>query len=63
MQGSYRDKKSFPLTLGDEEGHKGAEADPRLLEFLPWTLAMSHCSEEDWNEKMKKKRYVPQHNK
>jgi hypothetical protein len=26
--------------------------------FLPWTLAMSHYSEEDWKEKMKKKRYV-----
>jgi hypothetical protein len=35
MQGSHRDKKSFPLTLGDEEGHKGAEADLRLLEFPP----------------------------
>ena len=35
MQGSHTDKKSFPLTLGDEEGHKGAEADPQLLEFPP----------------------------
>ena len=35
MQGSHRDKKSFPLTLGDEEGHKGAEVDPWLLEFPP----------------------------
>ena len=35
MQGSHRDKKSFPLTLGDEEGHEGTEADPRLLEFHP----------------------------
>ena len=26
--------------------------------FLPWTLAMSHCSEEDWKEKTKKKRCV-----
>jgi hypothetical protein len=26
--------------------------------FLPWTLAMSQCSEEDWKEKIKKKRYV-----
>ena len=35
MQGSHIDKKSFPLTLGDEEGHKGPVADPRLLEFPP----------------------------
>ena len=35
MQGSHRDKKSFPLTLGNEEGHEGAEVDPRLLEFPP----------------------------
>ena len=35
MQGSHRDKKSFPLTLGDEEGHEGAEADPWLLKFSP----------------------------
>ena len=35
MQGSHRDKKSFPLTLGDEEGHKGTEADSWLLEFPP----------------------------
>ena len=35
MQGSHRDKKSFPLTLGNEEGHEGMEADPRLLEFPP----------------------------
>ena len=35
MQGSHRDKKSFPLTLGDEEGYKGPEADLRLLEFPP----------------------------
>ena len=35
MQGSHRDKKSFPLTLGNEEGHEGAEADPQLLEFPP----------------------------
>jgi hypothetical protein len=36
MQGSHRDKKSFPLILGDEEGHEGTEVDPRLLEFPPW---------------------------
>jgi hypothetical protein len=35
MQGSHRDKKSFPLTLGNEEGHEGTEVDPRLLEFPP----------------------------
>ena len=35
MQGSHRDKKSFPLTLGNEEGHEGVEAYPRLLEFPP----------------------------
>ena len=35
MQGSHRDKKSFPLTLGDEEGHEGTEVDPQLLEFPP----------------------------
>ena len=35
MQGSHRDKKSFHLTLGHEEGHEGAEADPWLLEFPP----------------------------
>jgi hypothetical protein len=35
MQGSHRDKKSFPLTLGDEEGHEVMETDPRLLEFPP----------------------------
>ena len=35
MQDSHRDKKSFPLTIGDEEGHEGMEADPRLLEFPP----------------------------
>jgi hypothetical protein len=35
MQGSHRNKKSFPLTLGNEEGHKGTEVDPRLLEFPP----------------------------
>jgi hypothetical protein len=35
MQGSHRDKKSFPLTLGNEEGHKGKEADLRFLEFPP----------------------------
>jgi hypothetical protein len=35
MQDNHRDKKSFPLTLGDEEGHEGAEADPRILEFPP----------------------------
>ena len=35
MEGSHRDKKSFPLTLGDEEGHEGAKVDPRLLEFPP----------------------------
>ena len=33
MQGSHRDKKSFPLTLGDKEGQEGAEVDLRLLEF------------------------------
>jgi hypothetical protein len=33
MQGSHRDKKSFPLTLGDEEGHEGTEADLGLLGF------------------------------
>jgi hypothetical protein len=31
--------------------------------FLPWTLAMSHCAEEDWKGERKKKRYVSQHNK
>jgi hypothetical protein len=35
MQGNHRDKKSFPLTLGDEEGHEGIEVDPWLLEFPP----------------------------
>jgi hypothetical protein len=35
MQGSHRDKKSFPLTLGDEEGHEGTEVDLKLLEFPP----------------------------
>ena len=35
MQGSHKDKKSFPLTLGDKEGHEGMEADPRLLDFPP----------------------------
>jgi hypothetical protein len=35
MQGSHRDKKSFPLTLGDEEGHEGTEADSLLLKFPP----------------------------
>jgi hypothetical protein len=35
MQGGHRDKKSFPLTLGNEEGHEGAKADPWLLEFPP----------------------------
>jgi hypothetical protein len=35
MQGSHRDKKSFPLTLDDEEGDEGTEVDPRLLEFPP----------------------------
>jgi hypothetical protein len=35
MQGGNRDKKSFPLTLGDEEGHEGAEVDLWLLEFSP----------------------------
>ena len=35
MQGSHRDKKSFPLTLGDEEGHEGVEMDLWLLEFPP----------------------------
>jgi hypothetical protein len=35
MQGSNRDKKSFPLTLGDEEGHEGAEVDLWLLKFPP----------------------------
>ena len=33
MQGSHRDKKSFPLTYGDEEGRKGMEVDLWLLEF------------------------------
>jgi hypothetical protein len=33
MQGSHRDKKSFPLTLCDKEGHEGAKVDLRLLEF------------------------------
>ena len=33
MQGSHIEKKSFPPTLGDEEGHEDAEADPLLLEF------------------------------
>ena len=33
MQGNYRDKKSFPLTLGDEEGHEDTEVDLQLLEF------------------------------
>ena len=33
MQDNHRDKKSFPLTLGDEEGHEGTKADLRLLEF------------------------------
>ena len=35
MQGSHRDKKAFPLTLGDKEGHEGMEGDPWLLEFPP----------------------------
>ena len=35
MQGSHRDKKSFPLTLGNEEEHEDVEVDPRLLEFSP----------------------------
>ena len=35
MQGSHRDKKSFPLTLGDEEEHEGAKADPWHVEFPP----------------------------
>ena len=35
MQDSHRDKKSFPLKLGDEEGNEGIEADPWLLEFPP----------------------------
>ena len=35
MQGSHRDKKSFSLTLGDEEGHESMEVDLRLLEFPP----------------------------
>ena len=26
--------------------------------FLPWPLVVSHCREEDWKEKTKKKRYV-----
>jgi len=33
MQGSHRYKKSFPLTLGGEEGHEGAEVGLWLLEF------------------------------
>ena len=64
MQGSHRDKKSFPLTLDDEEGHKGTEADLWLLEFPP----LDACREplfkrEDWKEERKKKIYVSQHNK
>ena len=35
MHNSHRYKKSFTLTLGDEEGHEGMEADPGLLEFPP----------------------------
>ena len=35
MRGSHRDKKLFPLTLGDEEGHKDQKTDPWLLEFRP----------------------------
>jgi hypothetical protein len=35
MQDNQRDKKSFPLTLGNKEGHKGTEVDSRLLEFPP----------------------------
>ena len=35
MQGSHRDKKSFPLTLGNKEGHEDVKADPWLLEFPP----------------------------
>jgi hypothetical protein len=41
MEGSHRDKKSFPLTLGDEEEHEGTEADPWLLEFS----ALDACCE------------------
>jgi hypothetical protein len=62
MQGSCRDKKSFPLTLGNEEGHEGAEANPRFLEFPP----LDACHEalfRNWKEKTRKKRYVSQHNK
>jgi hypothetical protein len=33
MQGSHRDRKSFPLTLSDKVGHEGMEANPWLLEF------------------------------
>ena len=35
MQDNHRDNKSFPLTLGDEEGHEGAEVDLWLLDFPP----------------------------
>ena len=35
MQGNHRDKKSFPLTVDDVEGHKGVEVDSWLLEFPP----------------------------
>ena len=35
MQDNHRDKKSFSLTLGDKQGHEGAEADSRLMEFPP----------------------------
>jgi hypothetical protein len=35
MQGSHREKKSFPLTPGYEEGHECTEADLWLLEFPP----------------------------
>ena len=35
MLGIQRAKKSFPITLGNEEGHEGTEANPQLLEFPP----------------------------
>ena len=49
MQGNHRGKKSFPLTLGDEEGHEGAEADLCLLEFPP----LDACREPLFRRRLK----------
>jgi hypothetical protein len=58
MQGSHRDKKSFPSPLAMKRDMKARRRIHGFWGFLPWTLAMSHYSEEDGKEKTKKKRYV-----